>query len=106
MSRERGQALVETVAAVPVFLAASLLVVASGVVVRDRLVLAQATGQAGTAIVRGLDPRTAARDVLPARLRPTMQFTHREERVTISVRSSLPLVPDAIVQRSSVEVPA
>ena len=65
MSRERAQALVEAVVAVPACIACALGIVDAGLLVRDRIALAQAADRAAIAHLDGRDEAAAARAALP-----------------------------------------
>jgi len=97
MRRDEGQATVELVALLPLLLIAALAGAA--------LVAAHAAGeqagqaaQAGAmAVLRGDDPRAAARESLPSGTRPRAAIEIRGRRVTVRVRPHLPL---AVLERS------
>lgn len=110
MSRERGQALVEAVAAFPVCIACALVLVDAGVLVRDRVAVAQAATRAAEAQLNGhVELLDAAAGALPARIRSSAVVTRRGNRITVTASSTAPalgVVGVTIEQRSSVEVPA
>lgn len=82
--RERGQGLVEAVMAVPVCVACALAIVDAGVLVRDRLAVAQAADRAAVARLEGRDERAAALRALPGSLR--RGATVRVDGATVEVR--------------------
>ena len=109
MSRERGQALVEAVAAVPVCMACALLLVDAGVLIRDRIAVTQAATRAAEAQLIGRDPIRAARGALPGSIRPSARVVRRGDRIVVTVTSGARiarLVGSPGVHRSSVEVTA
>jgi hypothetical protein len=91
MSRDEGQATVEFVALLPLLLIAALAGAA--------LIAAHAAGeqagqaaQAGAmALLKGGDPRAAARRALPSAARRRAAIEIRGRRVTVRVRPDLPL---------------
>jgi len=106
--RERGQALVEAVAAFPICMACALVLVDAGVVVRDRIAVTQAATQAAAAQLDGRDAEGAATRTLPASLE---DVRIEADATTITVRAtSRPALVGAlgieIEQRSTVEVSA
>lgn len=87
MSRERGQALVETVALVPLSIACAVVLVDCGRIVRDRIAVSQA---AAAAIHERGDlaaAERAARAALPKDIRATRRIEVDEEQVLVSARS-------------------
>ena len=106
MSRERGQALVEAVLVLPLCLAAGLAIVDCGVVVRDRIAVAQAATRAAEAELAGRDAAEAARGALPAQLRHTLRISEGGGSLTLHATTNprvLP-APDGIVHASRVVV--
>jgi Flp pilus assembly protein TadG len=106
MSRERAQALVEAVVALPVCLACAMTLVDCGVVIRDRIALAQAADRAASAELRGTDVDAAARGALPTSVR-NVDVTVRDSRITVRATSHVAIAGLAgrrIVQQSSVEL--
>lgn len=107
MTRERGQALVEVVAAVPACIACALAIADCGVVVRDRIAVAQAAGRAAQAQVAGADVERAAIAALPDAIRGDARVIVGEDRITVRAASGSRIARLAgrpIVHRSSVEV--
>lgn len=107
MSRERAQALVEAVAAVPVCMACAIALVDCGVLVRDRIAVAQAATRAAEAELRGDDPRTAAREALPSSLRDSWRLERAGDRLTVRATSgtaSTSLIGRSVEHASSVEL--
>lgn len=86
--RERGQALVEVVVALPVCLVCALTLVDCGVIVRDRVAVAQAATRAAEAHVNGTDELEAARSALPSSLDGRARVAVRSDRVTVTARSA------------------
>jgi Flp pilus assembly protein TadG len=86
--RERGQALVEAVLAVPVCITAALTIVDCGVLVRDRLAVTDAAGRAAAATLHGDDAAEAARAALPASVRDGARVTVDGDRVRVAIQSS------------------
>lgn len=103
MSRDRGQALIEAVLALPVCMIAAGTIVDCGIIVRDRLAVSEAATRAAEARLRGDDAEGAARTAIPASLRHGMRVELRDDRVTVSVRSATRLVrlPGGITHSSS-----
>lgn len=101
IGRERGQALVEAVLALPVCLTAALTIVECGVLVRDRLAVTDAAGRAAEARLRGGDARDAARSALPVSLRggALVEIDADRVQVTIQSRTHIPGVA-RLAQRS------
>jgi len=91
MSRsERGQALVEAVAIIPLCIMCSLALVDCGVVLRDRVAVAQAATRAAEAQLAGdPDVADAARGALPSKLRRSARITVRGDVVSVRVHSQL-----------------
>ncbi|MCW2926791.1 MAG: hypothetical protein JWM86_759 [Thermoleophilia bacterium] len=87
MSRERGQALVEAVAALPVCVASALLLVDAGIIVRDRIAVSQAATRAVEATIEGRDAAAAAHGALPAALRSAARVEISGATITVSVQS-------------------
>jgi Flp pilus assembly protein TadG len=88
VNRERGQALVESVVALPVCLACSLLLVDAGTIVRDRIALGQAAERAAEAAMVGADSEHAARSVLPRSLRDvTVDVDAKAVRISATSRT-------------------
>lgn len=91
MRSERGQAAVELVAALPVFMlvAGTLMCVLAAGKARER---AAAAAQAGAmALIQGADPSAAARAVVPERDRPNARITVEGRQVTVRLAPRLPL---------------
>lgn len=108
MRRERGQALVEAVAAVPACVACALVLADCGVIVRDRIAVAQAATRAAEARIEGRDDLRAARGALPTSMRASVRVEHVGDRVEVRATSGARIAKLAgrpIVHRSSVEVP-
>jgi hypothetical protein len=90
-SRDAGQATVELVALLPLLLIAGL---AGAIVVAGQSAGEQAgqAAQAGAmALLQGGDPRTAARESLPANVRSRSVVTVQGRRVSVRVRPRVPL---------------
>lgn len=107
MSRERAQALVEAVVAVPACIACALGIVDAGLLVRDRIALAQAADRAAIAHLDGRDEAAAARAALPESLQHHMDVQVRDDEVVVVARAEshiAELVGHPIELRSSVEV--
>lgn len=107
MSRERGQALVEAVVAMPLCIACALALVDAGVVVRDRIATTQAATRAAEAQIAGGDPVAAATAAVPAALRRDVEVRLHPDSVEVSVTSSARIARLAgrpVVHRSTVEV--
>ena len=107
MRRERAQAIVEAVAAVPVCVACALALADAGVIVRDRIAVAQAATRAAEAHLAGADELDAARDALPESIRDGAAVTVRGERIFVTASSGARITKLAgqdVVHHSSVEV--
>lgn len=87
MSHERGQALIEAVAAAPVCIASALLLVDAGIIVRDRIAVAQAATRAAEASLVGSSVSEAALGALPRNLRDGATVRVDGSVVTVSVES-------------------
>lgn len=87
MRRERGQVLIEVVAAVPVCMVAALAIVECGVLVRDRLAVTDAAGRAARAELHGADAREAARRALPMSVRDDAVVRVDDDRVRVMIQS-------------------
>jgi hypothetical protein len=104
---ERGQALVEVIAALPVCLACALAIADCGVAVRDRIAVAQAATRAAEAHLVGDDAEQAARGALPVALRASLSVEDTGDRVVVRAASSsriARLAGRTIEHRSVVEV--
>ena len=88
MRGERGQALVEAVLAVPVCVICALTIVDCGVIVRDRIAVAQAATRGAEAHLAGLSEVDAARAALPRAMRPGARITVEDDRVVVRAASS------------------
>jgi hypothetical protein len=107
MSRERGQALVEAVAAVPVCVACALVLVDCGVLIRDRVAVTQAATRAAEARIAGRDELDAARGALPTALRDSVRISHDGDRIVVRATSAARITKLAgmpVIHRSTVEV--
>lgn len=107
MNRERGQALVEAVAAVPVCIACALVIADCGVIVRDRIAVTQAATRAAEARIEGRDELDAARGALPVALRDSVSISHDGDRIVVRATSAARITRLAgmpVVHRSTVEV--
>lgn len=105
---ERAQALVEAVVALPTCLACAVALVDCGIVVRDRVAVAQAATRAAEARIVGRAPLPAARAGLPTPLRSTLDVQVDGHRVVVTARSGsriAALAGHEVSHRSSVEVP-
>lgn len=110
MRRETGQSLVEAVVALPLCLACALALVDCGVIVRDRVAIAQAATRAAEAHLAGGDEIAAARSALPGTLARTARVTVHARRVEVSASSGVRvarLAGATVTQQSSAtfEVP-
>lgn len=103
MNRERGQALIEAVLALPVCMLAAGAIVDCGIIVRDRLAVTEAAARGAEAHIRGTDAAAAARTAVPASLRDDVRIDVADDRVSVTVRSSTRLVrlPGGITHSSS-----
>lgn len=107
MSRERGQALVEAVAAVPVCVACALVLADCGVIVRDRIAVTQAATRAAEARIDGRDELDAARGALPSALRESLRIERDGDRIIVRATSAARITKLAgtpVTHRSTVEV--
>ena len=107
MTREDAQALVEVVLAVPACIACALAIADCGVLVRDRVAVAQAAGRAAEARLVGDDVEAAARGALPASMRDDVHVEVRGDRVVVRATGGAriaELVGRPVVHQSSVEV--
>jgi hypothetical protein len=107
VSRERGQALVEAVAAVPVCVACALVLADCGVIVRDRIAVTHAATRAAEARIEGRDELDAARGALPASIRNSARIRRDGDRIVVRATSAARITKLAgmpVVHRSSVEV--
>lgn len=107
MRREQAQALVEAVAAVPVCVACALALADAGVIVRDRIAVAQAATRAAEAHIDGADELAAAQGALPASIRDAASVRVEGDRIFVQAASGAriaKLVGRDVVHRSSVEV--
>ena len=107
MKRERGQGLVEAIAAFPVCVACAMVVVDCGVIVRDRIAVAQAATRAAEARLDGRDERAAARGALPSSMQNSLRVELRDDRVVVRAESGARITRIAgvpVVHTSSVEV--
>jgi hypothetical protein len=107
MNRERGQALVEALVAIPACIACALMVADCGVLVRDRIAVTQAATRAAEAQLTGADATRAARGALPASLRASLRVDVDDDRVIVHADSGsriAQLAGRTVTHRSSVEV--
>lgn len=107
MSRERGQALIEVALAVPACIACAMAIVDCGIVVRDRMAVAQAAGRAASAQLAGGDVERAALAALPDSMREEAVVRVVDGQVQVRATSQARIARLAgreIVHRSSVEV--
>lgn len=107
MSRERGQALVEAIVAVPVCVACALVLADCGVIVRDRIAVTQAATRAAEARIAGRDELDAARAALPVSMRRTARIERDGERIVVRATSGARITKLAgtpVVHRSEVAV--
>jgi len=107
VKRERGQALVEAVAAFPVCIVCALVVVDCGVIVRDRIAVSQAATRAGEARIAGRDERSAARGALPASMQDSLRVELDGDRIVVRAESGAritKLAGSPVVHASTVEV--
>ncbi|MCW2925800.1 MAG: hypothetical protein JWM98_3204 [Thermoleophilia bacterium] len=87
MKGERGQSLIEAVVALPVCVACAMAIVDCGVLVRDRVAVAQAAARAAEAHLQGRSELDAARGALPAGLSKRVHVRVEEHRVVVSAPS-------------------
>jgi hypothetical protein len=109
IGRERAQALVEAVVAMPVCLACAVTIVDCGVLVRDRIATTQAATRAAEAQLHGEDPLAAARGAMPAPLRSATKVRLDGDHLEVRVASRGALARLAghpISHRSRVELAA
>lgn len=105
--KERAQALVEAVVALPACLACAVALVDCGILVRDRLAVTQAATRAGEAQLVGSEPHDAARAGLPGALRRTLKVSVDGSTIVVTAQSSSRMAALAgrdITHRSTVEV--
>lgn len=93
MSRDRGQALVETVLAIPACLVAAMGLVECGVLVRDRVVTSYAASRAAQATIVGGDAEAAAMGALPESLQDSARVIVRDDSVEVRVQSMARTLP-------------
>ena len=104
MNRERAQALVEAVVALPACVACALVLVDCGVIVRDRIAVAQAATRAAEAHLAGADELAAARTAAP---RAELSSDGDTISVRLTSRAAIArLAGHPVTQRSSVELEA
>jgi hypothetical protein len=107
MSRERGQALIEAIVAIPACIACALTVADCGVLVRDRIAVTQAATRAAEAQMIGADAARAARGALPTSLHASLRVDISDDRVVVHADSGsriARLAGRTVTHRSSVEV--
>lgn len=99
MSRERGQASVETVALLPLLLLVALVVAQMLAAGRCRELAGHAAAAGASALLQDGDPRRAAREALPAwsRSRLAVVVSGRRVRVVLRPPGLLPGLGDALV---------
>jgi hypothetical protein len=104
---ERAQALVEAVAVFPVCIFSALALVDCGVIVRDRMAIAQAASRAGAAEIAGHDVERAARQALPSSVAQSLRVrrTGHELQLTITTRPTLLGVAGGVRQTSHIALP-
>ena len=91
MSRERGQASVELLGALPVVLLLGLAVFQLLAVGYAKVQAGSAAEAAALALVAGGDPRAAARESLPGWSRAQARVEHEDGDVRVSLRPPSPL---------------
>lgn len=87
MRREAGQALIESMLAIPLCLACALALVDCGIVVRERIVVAQAASRVAGAVLAGDDPVVAARAATPAGQRRSLDIQVAPSRIRVTIES-------------------
>ena len=87
-----GQALIETLFVIPACMVCAMVLVDCGVVIRDRVALAQAAGQAGIAAERDNDVDAAARRAVPHSIRGGLTITRDNHGIELHAAASLPIV--------------
>ncbi len=107
MNRERGQALVEAVVAMPACIACILVIADCGVLVRDRISTTQAATRAAEARIAGTSELEAARSAVPETLRDAVLVDATDDRIVVTLRSRAGVARlggPRVQHRSSVEV--
>ena len=107
MRSERGQGLIEAIAAFPVCVACAMVVVDCGVVVRDRIAVTQAATRAAEAGLAGGNERDAAQGALPRSMQDSVRVQVEADRVVVRAESGARIARIAgvpIVHTSSVEM--
>ena len=107
MTRERGQALVEAVVAMPACIACALVIADCGVLVRDRISTTQAATRAAEARIAGTSELEAARSAVPESLRDAVEVDASGDRIVVTLRSRAGVARlggPRVEHRSSVEV--
>lgn len=102
MSRERGQASVETVALLPLLLLVALVGAQALAAGRCRELAGHAAGAGASALLQDADPRRAARHALPGWSRSRLEVRVSGRRVSVVLRppALLPGLGDAFVSRA------
>jgi hypothetical protein len=104
LRRQRGQASVELLGALPVVLMVGLAVFQLLAVGYAKVQAGSAAEAAALALVAGGDPRAAARESLPGWSRANAHVSHHDGHVRVSLRPPSPLA--ALARRLEVEAEA
>lgn len=107
MIGQRGQALVETVALVPILLVCGLLALQALVAGANRVAADTAVHAAMVASLTGRDAERAAREAVPgwSRGRVTVQKSDHRVGVELRPRTIVPELDSLLVVRSTVRLP-
>lgn len=105
---DRGQATIELMAIIPLCLVCGWALVECGIVVRDRIAVAQAASSAAVAQLEGRDPVQAARAALPEQIGRDAEVQRDGERLVVRTQTRARLLGAAGAPRleSSVRLPA
>lgn len=105
MTRERGQASVETVALLPLLLLVALAGAQALAAGRCRELAGHAAGAGAAALLKDADARRAARDALPGWSRSRLEVEVRGRRVSVVLRPPglLPGLGDALAARANAD---
>lgn len=85
--RDRGQALIEAVVAMPVFIMASLALVDCGLMVRNQLAVTGAATRAAQAVVLNKDSVAAAKSGMPAVLKDAVYVVQKNDRLVVKAKN-------------------
>ncbi|MBC7643670.1 MAG: hypothetical protein H7123_00995 [Thermoleophilia bacterium] len=91
-SSNAGQALIETLFVIPACMVCAMVLIDCGVVIRDRVALAQAASQAGVAAQQQGDVDAAARRAVPKSMRGGLTITRDNSSIELRAAASLPIV--------------